>query len=266
MRLTLIPICVADSQPTLDRLEARVSEYRRRAKAKKVAAASDPTRHRLKDPSVIPFSDVWSSIEDQIEAGHLRSTSIRTSYGYTTYRDWGKHAPETEIEHAAHELAAHPPTDVHHFGRYGQIFSVRRFPLDPTPFVDCILLNIDTAGDDYWNDASGWAVHCCLWALSLIDDHSYEDLANMLRVRDDHWRKYWPLLSPPDAGKDFVALLTDAIRLEDDEEVLECLGSNLIRRAENSPSSVFIEPLKILYEVTPCDHCRWDTCEFTAPV
>ena len=245
-------------QPSIDRLQARIAEYRRIAKEKRVAKAADPSRQRLKDPAVVPFSDVWSSVEDQIPAGRIRSTTIQTSYGYTTYRDWGKHAPEVEIEHAAHELAARSPTDVLHFGRYGQIFSERRYPLDPATFVACVLLHIDAAGDDYWNDAAGWAVHCCLWSLSLIDDLGYDDLARMLRGRDDHWRGYWPLLCPTDAGSEFIGLLADSINREDDEEILHSLGANLVRRAENNLLSGFIKPLKKLYEKTPCAHCRWD--------
>ena len=181
-------------------LHRRVEMYRRQPNERVFASEEEGRRRvRLKDPSVIPFRDVWSCVERQVTTDYMSSTAIYTPYGHATYREWGTQANDTEIAHAAWELAAQPPTNIARIARYAQIFAQRPYPLDPQPLIDAVVANIDDGGRDYWTSAEGWAVHCCLWALGQCLDPALTPMALELRSRTDHWRGYWTLLFPHDA-------------------------------------------------------------------
>ena len=240
-------------------LRERVRLFRRDSTSGRSDRKADSNpHHRLKDPSQIPFQDVWSCVERQITTDRVRSTAISTPYGYAIYREWGLHAGDLDFQHAAHELAAQPSTDVVRIARYAQIFAERQFPLDPHPLIDAIETNLDSGGRDYWTDAVGWAVHCCLWALSWFAGPRISEMALELRDRTDHWREYWTLLFPPDEDARYCILIDESLRSESDEEVIHSWGSDLIRRAENLPSPTYVKPLLLFYERNPCGICRGD--------
>ncbi len=246
-----------DQQDAIEKLRTIVARYRRNRNVRN--GHRDDSRRRRKDPSNIPFRDVWTSVEDQIKSSSIRSGVISTDSGYTSYREWGKHADDLQIEHAAYELSAHAPTDVARIARYAQVFAKRPYPLDPQILIDAIDTNIELGDQDYWISPEGWAVHCCLRALSNMSDSRISDMSTRLRNRSDHWRGYWTILFPPNDSGSYAELFEESMRSETDEEVIHSWGSDLCDRAGRFSTPAFARPLALLYDSNPCGVCRHDT-------
>jgi hypothetical protein len=233
--------------------------HRKRAKTAKSTEMTPEERRRrvrLKDPSIITFKDVWSTVEEQVPTGRVRSTSVYSDLGHTTYRDWGQHASEIDIQHAAYELVAHAPIDVARIARYAQIFAKRSFPLDPSPLFDIVNANIESAERDYWKNAAGWALHGVLLILSQLNDPRVRELALELRQRTDWWKAYWIWLLLPTYGPGDQPDVEAAIQIEADEQIVHGWGMEILDFCEREPREELIPSLLLLYERTRCALCR----------
>jgi hypothetical protein len=252
-------VSVTPGDDALASLVARTE--RKRINQRGTMSAEELRRHRrIKDPSTIPFKDVWSSVEEQVEGGRVRSFALSTPNGYTTYREWAKRAPQIEIEHAAYELIARDPGDAARASRYAWIFAWRPFPLDPQHLLDIVDTHMELApeitSEGVPDDPHAWATHSALYALSRCHDPRIRAQIIRVRQRPDGWRRYWSLLFRENYEPGDEHLARESMQSEADEDVIHGWGTDLLEAIEADTVADSTSLLELIYERTPCAHCR----------